>query len=89
MFLSSIDIKEKNIVITSCHFILPKKIIKKKNIFLCKPPKEWGTISTYNGKPYGFKFFITDSELDMYNAKYSLKNSDIEKIKFGYYKYWI
>ncbi|MGL5982374.1 MAG: hypothetical protein ACRCZR_03515 [Cetobacterium sp.] len=86
-FLSSIDIKEKNIVITSCCFSIPKKIIKKKNIFLCNPVKEWGRISFYDGCPYGFKFFITDAELNLYNSKYNLKNSDIEKIKFAYYKY--
>lgn len=86
-FLSSIDIKEKNIIITSCYFSIPKKLIKKKNIFLCKPLKEWKEILFYDGNPYGFNFFITDAELNLYNSKYNLKNSDIEKIKFGYYKY--
>ena len=84
-FLSSYKILEKNIIITSCFFNIDLKKLKHKNIYLCSPLEKWLLVPYYNGKDYGFKFNITDAELNMYNSK-NLHLSDLNKIKAGYYK---
>ena len=59
-------IPEKSIVITSCFGMLFHKYISKKDIYV--PNSCLIYCPLRDGKPFGFDFFISDAELDFYNA---------------------
>lgn len=82
-FLCNNKIKEKNIVINSCFIeritrIYKKKINNKKIKIYSSKITDKTLVYLYPGERYGFKFPITDSELNFYNDK---NNHIMSKIK--------
>lgn len=72
------EIPEKTIVITSCFGVSFKKYASKKKIFVPNVPGNLCLLR--DGKPFGFDFDISDSELNLYNAAGEIMN----RIKFAY-----
>lgn len=69
------EIVEDNIVIISCNTSKFKNLnlLKNKNVYL---PKNGKIIDFYDGKNYGFDFYITDDEIMLYRNK----NKNLEKM---------
>lgn len=59
------EVKETTIVVTTC---FPRDLLRiKSNKSIYVPIIEDSFCRFYNGEPYGFKFKITDAELNLYN----------------------
>lgn len=80
------EISEMNIVILSCEIdsTYIENLLSEKNVFISKETHNDGEITCYEGKPYGFSFEITDTELNLFNSKGSVSQRIAETfIKVG------
>lgn len=65
-YLLNNNISEKNIVIVSCEFKLNKDLKKNKKIYVSYDNN--GKTNYYDGKEWGFHFYISKEELKLINS---------------------
>lgn len=65
-YLSNNNIKEKNIVIVSCVFNIPRKIKRKKKVYVSYD--NVGKTDYFDGKDWNLNFYVSIEELKLINS---------------------
>ena len=65
-YLSNNDINEKNIVIVSCIFKIPRKIKRKKKVYISYD--NVGKTDYFDGKDWNLNFYVSIEELKLINS---------------------